>query len=614
MAKKLTVEIGADITDFKKKIDEVEYDIRELSKVKLERIRLGLDTAEINNQIKDAKRSLNDLKSGFVDSGNSINTFQKKTKDGGAALTAFSRIAQDAPYGIIGIGNNITNTAEQFGYLVKETGSAGGAVKSMLGSLAGIGGIMMGVSLLVTGLTIMSQKGITVGDVFAKLNGEFDEFADSMNKMSIEAEKTAGKEVASLNALVSVAQDEKQSRNDRMIAVEELQSTYPAYFGNLDKEKILTGDLTTVTKELAKAIVARAEASAIADKIGELASKKLDLQIKKEEAVLKLQKAQSSEKNKVTVTGGTMGATGLSSEGRLASATSTVKDLNQELLEIQTQQDKLAGRLNQKTSESIKLNQQKNAVVKPKVEKVYNTPQVGGVESLITPAPLIDLTGIAVFNGQIDALGAKVKELPGVISTNMQLVSGSIVAPLSAEMMRVTETMMAFSEQANGLVQGAISDVFGSLGEMIGNSMVGADGGLQDAGKRIIGIIGGFLVEFGKLMITTGVGIVIAKKMLTSGNGVAMIAGGVALVAIGTAFAASAKQSQQKAGGSIGGGGGSGGGASTSTGSSGGFSGGSSGGFSGGANGGTVVFEISGTSLIGVLNNTAERNLRIGGR
>jgi hypothetical protein len=211
-------------------------------------------------------------------------------------------------------------------------------------------------------------------------------------------------------------------------------------------------------------------------------------------------------------------------------------------------------------------------------------------------------------------LGAKVKELPGVISTNMQLVSGSIVAPLSAEMMRVTETMMAFSEQANGLVQGAISDVFGSLGEMIGNSMVGADGGLQDAGKRIIGIIGGFLVEFGKLMITTGVGIVIAKKMLTSGNGVAMIAGGVALVAIGTAFAASAKQSQQKAGGSIGGGGGSGGGASTSTGSSGGFSGGSSGGFSGGANGGTVVFEISGTSLIGVLNNTTERNLRIGGR
>ena len=52
---KLEVQIGADVTDFKKKIQEVEFDIKELSKVKLDRLKLGLDTTAINAQIKDAK-------------------------------------------------------------------------------------------------------------------------------------------------------------------------------------------------------------------------------------------------------------------------------------------------------------------------------------------------------------------------------------------------------------------------------------------------------------------------------------------------------------------------------------------------------------------------------
>jgi hypothetical protein len=163
--KKLEVGIGADVSDFKKKISEVEFDLKELSKLKIERIKLGLDTSEINKNITDVKKTLRDLKSTTTDAGNSFGAFNKKTADGGAALTAFSRIAQDAPYGIIGVGNNITNTAEQFGYLVKQTGSAGGALKALLSSLSGVGGVLLGVSLLTTGLTLLSQSGLTVSDV-----------------------------------------------------------------------------------------------------------------------------------------------------------------------------------------------------------------------------------------------------------------------------------------------------------------------------------------------------------------------------------------------------------------------------------------------------------------
>lgn len=210
--KKLEVGIGADISDFQKKIKEVEFDLKELSKAKVERIKLGLDTGEINNQIKDVKKTLNDLKTTTRDTGNAFNSMAPKVANGGAALTSFSRIAQDAPYGIIGVGNNITNTAEQFGYLVKETGSAGGALKAMLSSLAGVGGVLLGVSLLTTGLTLMAQQGLTVSDVIDKLTGKYDEFGNTIKKASEEGAKAAGSEVSALQSLVSVAQNDNLSK------------------------------------------------------------------------------------------------------------------------------------------------------------------------------------------------------------------------------------------------------------------------------------------------------------------------------------------------------------------------------------------------------------------
>jgi hypothetical protein len=143
---KLEVQIGADITDFEKKIKEVEFDIKELSKVKLDRLKLGLDTTEINAQIKDAKNNLNSLKTTVKDTGNAIGgQFTKQVGNGGNTLMQFSRIAQDAPYGIIGIGNNITATAESFSYLKAQTGSTGGALKALASSLMGTGGILLGV-------------------------------------------------------------------------------------------------------------------------------------------------------------------------------------------------------------------------------------------------------------------------------------------------------------------------------------------------------------------------------------------------------------------------------------------------------------------------------------
>lgn len=59
----------------------------------------------------------------------------------------------------------------------------------MLSSLAGVGGVLLGVSLLTTGLTLMAQQGLTVNDVIDKMTGKFDEFGNKVNQTRVEAAK-----------------------------------------------------------------------------------------------------------------------------------------------------------------------------------------------------------------------------------------------------------------------------------------------------------------------------------------------------------------------------------------------------------------------------------------
>jgi hypothetical protein len=85
---------------------------------------------------------------------------------------------------------------------------------------------------------------------------------------------TAGEEIAKMNALVSIASNQQISMEKRLIAVQKLQDEYPAYFGNLSKEKILNGDVTTSVDAVKFAIIERAKATAIASKINTIAAQK----------------------------------------------------------------------------------------------------------------------------------------------------------------------------------------------------------------------------------------------------------------------------------------------------------------------------------------------------
>jgi hypothetical protein len=602
---KLTVEIGADITDFEKKIKEVEFDIKELSKVKLDRLKLGLDTTEINSQIKDAKTNLNSLKTAVKDTGQTFASTAPNVANAGNTLTQFSRIAQDAPFGIIGIGNNITATAEAFSSLKTQTGSTGGALKALASSIAGTGGILLGVSLLTTGLTLLAQSGLTVGDVIDKITGNFDEFGAALSKANDEAVKNSAAEISGMNALVATAKDVNLSMNDRLLAVKELQNQYPGYFGNLSKEQILNGNVATAVKGVTDALIAKAKAQAYTSELVKLSQEEFKLEEKK----LKL----LSDKAKLEQSSNAKNAAALTAYGKnqdfvinaAIRNTKAIKDLDSQLsenakeLENNAQaQAKWTSRINENVAASIKL---KTEIAKP-AKATFNTPQVTGVNAGLIPAPLFDVLGTKVFNGQVDAFGNKIKELPNVIKSSLVQIPDII----DEGAILMAEALLNFNNSANELIVNTIGSTFSKLGEAIGNAIATGGDVLSAIGSSLIQSFAGFLSDMGDLLIKYGTLAVLKGKLdlaiLTGGP--VSIAAGIAAIAVGVALKA--------AGGAIG-----------SFASSGGRSGGggagannqsfTSSGFSSSQGGGTVVFEIAGQKLIGVLNNTLNSNKRLGG-
>lgn len=358
---------------------------------------LKRDEKESTVATADLRKELANLKREQKEVGNSFDTTAKKTVNGGNALMQFSRIAQDAPFGIIGIGNNLTATAEAFGHLQKQTGSTGAALKAVASSMLGSGGILLAVSLVTTGLTYMAQNGLTVGDVFNKLTGNFDESTKAMQELNAEAIKGSQAQISTMNAYVATATNVNLSMSDRLIAVQKLQDEYPAYFGNLTKEQILNGNVAGAVAGVTKALIAKAKAAAAVDKIVKLAEEEELIQNKVNASVAQMAKfyqlSGKEAKDFATVLNKQLtgqidliaelekgNANNLSKTEKTVLAaiqySNTLQGLGVELQKNIAQQDKYTKSVNESTAAQIKLETETVKTKKAKSPKIDVTPRV----------------------------------------------------------------------------------------------------------------------------------------------------------------------------------------------------------------------------------------------
>lgn len=113
----------------------------------------------------------------------------KKTGDATQSLINLSRVAQDAPYGFIGIANNINPLLESFQRLQTQTGSTTKALGSMVAGIAGPAGIGLAVGVATSLLTVYSKE---IADFFKSPTDKLKEFREELKKTNQEVYKIVG--------------------------------------------------------------------------------------------------------------------------------------------------------------------------------------------------------------------------------------------------------------------------------------------------------------------------------------------------------------------------------------------------------------------------------------
>lgn len=206
---------------------------------------------------------------------------QRNVGNYASAMMSVSQILREAPAfanslqtGLMAVSNNIPILMDEFRRLRTEVGSTGQALKILGGSIFGF------TNLFILGFTAL-QFYI---QYLQKAKKETNEYTDAIKKYDVEAKRSATEEIARSQVLLALAKDETVSREVRERAVKQLQKLYPDYLGNLSEEAILTGHVTKEVTALNEALFNKALMEAANKKIGENATKYIELTDKLEAA------------------------------------------------------------------------------------------------------------------------------------------------------------------------------------------------------------------------------------------------------------------------------------------------------------------------------------------
>lgn len=108
---------------------------------------------------------------------------------------------------------------------------------------------------------------------YNKVLEETIDLEEVVAKAELSAEQAAARETSKLKALYEIATDVNRAYKERLDATSALQSLYPDYFANIDKEKIVIGEAKTAYDLLTESILKRARANAYIKKLEEAEAK-----------------------------------------------------------------------------------------------------------------------------------------------------------------------------------------------------------------------------------------------------------------------------------------------------------------------------------------------------
>lgn len=656
----LEIGIGADISKLKDKLAEAQLALEKLRKQKSADVKVGLDVTALQKQINEAKANISGLTKQINTNTSAFQNHSKATNAGGNTLMQFSRIAQDAPFGLMGIGNNLTATTEAFTSLSKSSGGAGNALKAVASSLMGPGGILLAVSLVTSGLTYMSQKGITVGDVFDKLTGDFDEYASALKKANLAAYSDEGvvKAVADVNQLRTEVQLAKDGFIDKTKVIEHYNETMGKTTGivkTLDgvEQQLVKNGEAFIKMQLYKATATLAQAEAAKELLNreKISKQSIDEHTGALEYLKGAFIAAASGQG-IMSTGAFAATEGLKAQASAFDASGKKMKAN---LTIAEKYNKMAGDIAKKNNfnffddnkvakepkvkkEAFKKDSEfdKNAeaalqgrydieagIVKRGEEAKYKEMLKGQElqKKLAEERTRIALEGAAAEER------ARMKTIEGLradLAAEMILLKTHLANKLITQeqydiMSKDLENKSIEARRAlvpeHQIINDAMIGTIQNMGTALGEALATGANIAKSMGNALLQGLGGLLSAMGDHLIKIGTAAVLASSVMKvfgtiagGAAGVAAIAGGVLLKGIGGAIAAKGNKTTNSSSNTNSQRGEVSTGADVSSPQSSVSNGGTFNNTSG-----TVVFEIAGQKLIGVLNNTLGANTRLGG-
>lgn len=188
MAEGLNFKVGADISQPLKAIDILQKQSERLGKLlSLPNLTFQQYT-RLATALQTTQRQMANLSKANEIAKNAIKDLGPGANQASLALGNLGRVAQDAPFGFLGISNNINPLLESFQRLKASTGSTGSALKALGSSLAGAGGVGLAVSLVTSALVVFGdQLGIT-GATFKKADFEAANFKLTLDRIAEGAE------------------------------------------------------------------------------------------------------------------------------------------------------------------------------------------------------------------------------------------------------------------------------------------------------------------------------------------------------------------------------------------------------------------------------------------
>ena len=180
---KFFISIDADVSTLEAELIKAQNELRQFQNTLKKTTDVGT-IKTLNENIANTSGKIAHLNDRLNQSGKSMG-------DASQSLINFSRIAQDAPYGIMGIANNLNPMVESFQRLAATEGGTKKALQAMVAGLMGPAGVGVAIGV-VSSLAVTFSKEIAA--FFKGPTAELENFRAELNKVASEINKLIGKE------------------------------------------------------------------------------------------------------------------------------------------------------------------------------------------------------------------------------------------------------------------------------------------------------------------------------------------------------------------------------------------------------------------------------------